>query len=54
MINELLAPGPLIDPFKYHGCVGIVVIMVFDLNANSLIPREVGAVERIGREWAIV
>src|SRR5215213_6253279 len=47
MVNIALLAGPAIDALEYYRRIAAIVIMIFEIDSDSLIPRKIGPVEAI-------
>ncbi len=54
VVDVLLAAGPVVHALEDHRGVGTAVVMVLQIDPYALIPREIGAVEGVGGERAVV
>ena len=54
MVDEFLLPRPEINPFEDHSSIGIIEVVIFQVNAHTVIPRQVNPAEIVRREGAVI
>ncbi len=54
VVDVLPVAGPLVAAQKDHGRVGLLVVVVLDLDLDAIVPRQVRAVEGVSRVGRVV